>query len=88
MTITPVRAEIAEQVEAAEEVRKDAEAAYFASLSQIVDLRTLQGGRHGYDFEVEASAAQLHELTQRIVDLEYDINDKLGVHFRTYVVAV
>jgi len=25
-------------------------------------------------------------LSQRIVDLEYDIRDRFGVHFRTYII--
>ena len=85
MTMTTVRPEIADESEAAEEVRKDAGAAYIRMLSQLVNLSTLTGGRHGYDFQVEAPAAQLHELSQRVVDLEYDLRDKFGVHFRTYI---
>jgi hypothetical protein len=85
MTMTAVRPEIADEVEAAGEIRRDAEAAYIATLSSLVDLGTMTGGRHGYDFQVEASAILLHELSQRIVDLEYDIRDQYGVHFRTYI---
>jgi len=85
MTMTAVRPEIADELEAADEVRKDAEAAYFAVLSGLVNLSTLTGGRHGYDFQVEAPAAQLHELSQRVVELEYDVRDRFGVHFRTYI---
>jgi hypothetical protein len=86
MTVFAARPEIAEEVEAAENLRKDAEAAYFAALNGIVELSTLAGGRHGYDFQVEVPAARLHETTQRIVDLEYDLRDRFGVHFRIYVI--
>jgi hypothetical protein len=51
-------------------------------------LTTLTGGRHGYDFQVEAPAAQLHDLSQRVVELEYDVRDRFSVHFRTYIVPV
>jgi hypothetical protein len=88
MTMSAVRPQIADELEAAAEIRKDAEAAYIATLSRLVDLSTLTGGRHGYDFHVEASAAELHELSQRVVDLEYDIRDRFGVHFRTYIIPV
>jgi len=88
MTITFVRPEIADELEAAGEVRKDAEAAYIAALSGLVDLSTLMGGRHGYDFQVEAPSSQLHELSQRVVDLEYDVRDRFNVHFRTYILPV
>jgi hypothetical protein len=88
MTMTAVRPEIADEIEAAEEVRKDAEAAYFSILAGLVNMSTLTGGRHGYDFQVEAPAADLHVLSQRIVDLEYDVRDRFNVHFRTYIVPV
>ena len=88
VTMLDVRPEIAEEVKAAEEVRKDAEAAYIAALSSIVNLATLTGGRHGYDFQVEVPAAEVHATTQRLVDLEYDLRDRLGVHFRTYVMPI
>jgi hypothetical protein len=88
MTLLAVRAEIAEEVEAAEDLRKDAEAAYIAALNGIVNLSTLTGGRHGYDFQVEVPAAELHQKTQQIVEIEYDLRDRLGVHFRTYAIPV
>jgi hypothetical protein len=86
MTTATVQTEIAPDLEAAAEVRKDAEAAYIGALSRLVDLASLAGGRHGYDFQVEAPANELHVLSQRIVDLEYDIRDRFGVHFRTYII--
>jgi hypothetical protein len=79
--------DIAEEIEAAHAIRKDAEAAYIAALSEIVDVRTMAGGRDGYDFYVSVSAAELHDTTQRIVELEYAIRDQYGVHFRTYAIA-
>jgi hypothetical protein len=86
MTVLAVRPEIAEELEAAEDLRRDAEAAYIAALNGIVELSTLTGGRHGYDFQVEVRAALVHETTQQLVDLEYNLRDRFGVHFRTYVI--
>lgn len=88
MTMSAARPQIADEMEAAAEIRKDAEAAFIAALSSLVDLSTLTGGRHGYDFRVEAPAARLHELSQRVVDLEYDVRERFGVHFRTYIIPV
>ena len=85
--MTAEQPEITEELEAAEEVRKDAEAAYIAALSRLVDLTTLTGGRDGYDFYVEVPAGQLHVLSQRVVELEYDIYDRFGVRFRTYIIG-
>jgi hypothetical protein len=79
--------DIAEEIEAAHAIHKDAEAAYIAALSEIVDVRTMAGGRDGYDFYVSVPAAELHDATQRIVELEYAIRDHYGVHFRTYAIA-
>ena len=66
--------------------RRDAEAAYIAALSDIVNIRTLSGGRDGYDFYARVPGPELHETTQRIVDLECEIREKYGVHFRTYAI--
>ena len=66
--------------------RKDAKAAYIAALNQIVSLSTLAGGRHGYDFQVEVPATEVHIMTQILVGLEYEIQDSYGLHFRTYVI--
>jgi hypothetical protein len=81
------RLDVAEEVEAAFALCKDAEAEYIAALSDLVDVRTLTGGRDGYDFYVRVPATQMHETTQRIVELEYGIREKCGVHFRTYAIA-
>jgi hypothetical protein len=87
MTLVAARPEVAEEIEAAEAIRKDAEAAYFAVLHTIVDLSTLTGGRDGYDFYVCVPASDMHMKTQQIVGLEHDIRDRFGVHLRTYAIA-
>lgn len=86
MTIISGRLDVAEEMEAAHALQRDAEAAYIAALSDLVDVRTLTGGRDGYDFYARVPATKLHETTQRIVDLEYDIREKYGVQFRTYAI--
>jgi hypothetical protein len=55
--------------------------------AELVDIRTLAGGRDGYDFYVRVPATQLHETTQRMGELEYAVREKYGVHFRTYAIA-
>jgi len=85
--MSTVPPEIAEEVEAAGLLRTDAEAAYIAALSEIVDIRSLTGGRDGYDFYVRVPSSEMHETTQRIVDLEFAIEDQYGVHFRTFAIA-
>ena len=87
MNIYSVRPEIADELEAADEVRRDALAAYISALSELIDVRTLTGGRHGADFYARVPAAKMHETTQRMVDLEYEIRDRYGVHFRTFAVG-
>jgi hypothetical protein len=56
-------------------------------LSALVDLKTLQGGRDGYDFYADVPGPDMHEITQRIVALEYAIEEEYGIHFRTYAIA-
>jgi hypothetical protein len=87
MTMITRRLDVAEEIEAAHALCRDAEAAYIAALSELVDIRTLAGGRDGYDFYVRVPATRMHETTQRIVELEYAIREKYAVHFRTYAIA-
>lgn len=86
MTMLAERIDVAEDNDVAKDTRKDAEAAYIAALNQIVSLSTLAGGRHGYDFQVEVPATEVHLVTQRLVELEYEVRDSYGVRFRTYVI--
>jgi len=85
--MSTVRAEVAQEIDDAEVEHKDALAAYFSALSKIVDLGTLEGGARGFDFYVKVPAHEMHEKTQRIVDIEFDIDGRFGVHFRTYAIA-
>jgi len=87
VTVRWARLELADELEAAYERVKDAEAAYIARLSEIVDVRTLRGGRQGYDFYVAVPGPDMHATTQRIVDLEFAIREEYGVHFKTYAIA-
>jgi hypothetical protein len=87
MTVRWARLELADELEAAYEGVKDAEAAYIARLSALVDIKTLQGGRDGYDFYADVPGPDMHEITQRIVALEYAIEEEYGIHFRTYAIA-
>lgn len=85
--VLAVRPEISAELDAEEAARRDAEAAYLAALSKLVDMGSLTGGRDGYDFYVCVPAGQMHATTQRIVDLEYDIRERFGIRFRTYAIA-
>jgi hypothetical protein len=84
-----VRGEIVEELGEAHELHKDAEAAYIAQLAQLgLDMTTLKGGRHGFDFMVEVPSAKLHAITQRIVDVEFAVADEYGIRFSTFAIAV
>ncbi len=87
MTMISGRLDVAEEIEAAHALCRDAEAAYIAALANLVDVRTLTGGRDGYDFYVCVPATQLHETTQRMEKLEFAIREKYGFHVRTYAIA-
>jgi hypothetical protein len=52
MRMLTVQPEIAEAVEQAVYLRKDAQADYIAALNSIVKLETLRGCRHAYGFQV------------------------------------
>lgn len=66
---------------------KEAFAAYVAALANLVDLRTLRVGDHGFDWNVDVPANRMHDVTQRIVDIEYDIEERFQVRFHTFAVA-
>jgi len=82
-----MRPEVSSECDLAGAACRDAEAAYLAALSKLVDMESLSGGRDGYDFYVRVAASDMHATTQRIVDLEYDIRERFGVRFRTYAIA-
>jgi hypothetical protein len=68
--------------------RHEARAAYLQALAGIVPITTLDVGDHGFDWDVDVPASRLHEVTQQIVNIEYDIEERFNVRFRTFAKAV
>ncbi len=87
-SIVPNRSSTAE--DDAEVVRK-ARAALVARLVHVVDLTTLTEGDEGdgdrdFDYYVNVPTHALHEVAQRIADVEYDINLEFGVWIRVFAI--
>jgi hypothetical protein len=70
------------------EVIRQARAALIARLANVVDLTTLAAGDDEFDYYVNVPASQYHELSQRIGDVEYDINIEFGVWVRAFPIPV
>jgi hypothetical protein len=88
MTMTTASPEVAQELEAAQMAKKEAETAYLRALAGIVEFTTLEVGDHGFDWNVDVPASKMHDITQQIVNIEYDIEERFHVRFRTFAKAV
>jgi hypothetical protein len=61
-----------------------AKTALIAALAPLVDLSTLRDGEHGFDYCLDVPVQGYHELTDRIGDIQYDINARFGVWARVW----
>lgn len=65
-----------------------ARTALILRLANIVDLSTLTEGDDRFDYYVNVPAREYHELSQRVGNVEFDINLEFGVWVRVFVVPV
>lgn len=57
-------------------------------LARIVDITQLSEGDEEYDYFVRVPAHKLHELSQRIGDLRFDVEERFGVRITIMPIAV
>lgn len=88
MTILTASPEVAQEIEASHAAHLEAETAYIRAMNAIVDWGTITVGDRGFDWNVEVPASKMHEVTQKIVEIEYEIENEHRVRFRTYAMAV
>ncbi len=79
MTVMTAQPEVAQEVARTGRVLRPATAFFLARLARIVDVANLSEGDEEFDYFVPAPAAQLHEVGQRIADLELAVQERFGV---------
>jgi hypothetical protein len=74
--------EISDDVQQA--LRKVAPATVFfiSNLARIVDISKLAIGDDEEDFFVPIPSHELHEVSQRVADLEFEVQERFGVGIR------
>jgi hypothetical protein len=60
---------------------------FLTGLARIADLTTLREGDDEHDYVVDVPLARLHELDQRVVDLEIDVRERFNVRVRAMAVG-
>lgn len=75
------------------DVMRRARAALVARLAQVVDISSLVEGEGGdgdrdFDFYLNVPTREFHVATQRIGDVELDINEEFGVWVRVFAIPV
>jgi hypothetical protein len=61
---------------------------FFSNLAGIVDLTHLSEGDDEYDYFVRVPVEGFHELTQRISDLKFKVQDRFGVYITIMPIPV
>ena len=64
--------------------KERAKTALIAALAPIVDLSTLTEGEHYFDYCVDVPVQGYYELTNRIDEIQSDIDAKFGVRARVW----
>lgn len=75
------------------DVKRKARAALLARLAHVVDISTLVEGEEGdgdrdFDYYLNVPTREFHVATQRIGDIECDINEEFGVWVRVFAIPV
>ena len=80
--------EISDEVARAVQVLVPATAFFISKLARIVDVSKLSRGDDEEDFFVPVPAGQLHEVSQRIADLEFEVQERFNVGIRVLPIPV
>jgi hypothetical protein len=79
MIVYNAKPEISDDVGRAVQVLAPATAFFVSNLASIVDVSQLSQGDDEQDFFVPVPANRLHEVSQRIADLEFEVQERFGV---------
>jgi hypothetical protein len=70
------------------DVVRRARTALILRLANVVDLSTVTEGDDYFDYYVNVPAPEYHELSQRIGNVEFDVNLEFGVWVRMFAIPV
>ena len=79
MTIYTEESEMSEEVARAVKKLAPATVFFISNLARIVDISKLAIGDDEEDFFVPIPSHELHEVSQRVADLEFEVQERFGV---------
>lgn len=79
MMVYNAKPEISDEVARAVQVLAPATAYFIAHLARILDISQLSNGDGEEDFFVPVPANRLHEVSLRVADLEFEVQERFGV---------
>jgi hypothetical protein len=88
MTVYHTQPEVERELVRTGRVLRRANAFFLANLSRIVDIARLREGDDEEDYFIEVPASQLHEVGQRIADLELSVSERFGVGISAFPIPV
>jgi len=88
MTILTEKPRTSQAVDRAISAITPATAFFFSNLARLVDIANLSEGDADYDYFVSVPAGQLHEVSQRIGELRFDVEERFGVRITIMPIAV
>jgi hypothetical protein len=88
MTVYNTEPDVERELERAGRVLRRANIFFLVNLARIVDITRLQEGDDEQDYFVEVPASQLHEVSQRIADLNYDVRHRFHAEISAMPIAI
>ncbi len=88
MTILTEKPRTSKALDRAFSIITPATAFFFSQLARLVDITKLSEGDADYDYFVSVPASELHELSQQIGDLRFDVEERFGVRITIMPIAV
>jgi hypothetical protein len=88
MTVYNTEPDVERELERAGRVLRCANVFFLVNLARIVDITRLREGDDEQDYFVEVPASRLHEVGQRIADLNYDVRHRFHAEVSAMAIPV
>jgi hypothetical protein len=88
MTVYNTEPDVERELGRAGRVLRRANVFFLVNLARIVDITGLREGDDEKDYFVDVPASQLHEVDQRIADLEYEVRHRFDAEVSAMAMAI
>ena len=88
MTVYSLEPNVSEDVAQAIKAIVPASAFFISALARIVDVSALSNGDDEEDYFVPVPADRLHDVSLRIAELEFEVQERFGVGIRVLPIPV